>query len=137
MSPARARSIARAAAPRSSAEDAPEPPESAQPAPPDIQLTPRPRAGGKASNMTLITVKFTTLELELLASLAADQMFRREFIDPKMPGYRVNRAEITLGKALVSKLRLLADPNTGRKQEPGWAAGGSATQAPRATTKEF
>jgi hypothetical protein len=99
--------------------------------------SPAPARGKKSNDMTLITVKFTPHELELLASLAADQMFRREFIDPKMPGYRANRGEITLGKALVSKLRQLAEPNSGRKAEPGWAAGGSATQVSRSSDKEF
>jgi len=51
--------------------------------------------------MTLITLKFTAQELELLSSLAADQLFRREFIDPRMPGYKPNREELSLGKKLV------------------------------------
>jgi len=60
--------------------------------------------------MTLITVKLTTRELELLTSLASDQLFRREFIDPKMPGYRSNPEDVSLGKKLVERLRLKADP---------------------------
>ena len=59
--------------------------------------------------MTLITVKLTAKELELLASLASDQLFRREFIDPKMPGYRSNPGDVSLGKKLVERLRLKAD----------------------------
>jgi hypothetical protein len=59
--------------------------------------------------MKFITVQLTAEELNLLASLASDQLFRKEFIDPRMPGHRSNPGEITLGKALVSKLRLLAD----------------------------
>jgi hypothetical protein len=55
-------------------------------------------------------VKLTTKEIELLAALASDQLFRREFIDPKMPGYKGNSAEIQLGKALVSKLRSILNP---------------------------
>lgn len=58
----------------------------------------------------LITVEFTPEELRLLASLASDQLFRREFIDPKMPGHRPNPAEIQLGKALLARLRPLVDP---------------------------
>ena len=58
--------------------------------------------------MTLITVKLTTKELELLTTLASDQLFRREFIDPKMPGYKSDSAEMSLGKALVSRLRTIA-----------------------------
>ena len=59
--------------------------------------------------MTLITVKLTTRELQLLTSLASDQLFRREFIDPKMPGYRANPEDVSLGKKLVERLRLKAD----------------------------
>ena len=55
--------------------------------------------------MTRIAIKFTIKELELLTSLAADQVFRREFIDPKMPGYRGNHEEIGLGKALIERMR--------------------------------
>ncbi len=58
--------------------------------------------------MKLITLKVTAEELELLVSLASDQLFRREFIDPRMPGHRANAAEVEMGKALVSRLRLLA-----------------------------
>ena len=59
--------------------------------------------------MTLITVKFSPRELELLTSLASDQLFRRDFIDPKMPGYRSNPEDVSLGKKLVERLRLKAD----------------------------
>jgi hypothetical protein len=59
--------------------------------------------------MTLITVKLTTKELELLTTLASDQLFRREFIDPKMPGYKSNSAEVSLGKALVARFRSILD----------------------------
>jgi len=59
--------------------------------------------------MTLITVKLTLKELDLLTSLASDQLFRREFIDPKMPGYRSNPAEVSLGKKMVERLRSVAD----------------------------
>jgi hypothetical protein len=60
--------------------------------------------------MTLITVKFTPRELELLTALAADQLFRREFIDPRLPGYESNPTEVDFGKKLVERLRLMADP---------------------------
>jgi hypothetical protein len=57
--------------------------------------------------MTLITVKLTAKELELLSSLASDQLFRREFIDSRLPGYKSNPAELSLGKKLVDRLRLM------------------------------
>lgn len=63
--------------------------------------------------MPLITLKLTTRELELLASLASDQLFRREFIDPKMPGYRVKPEELLCGKKLVERLRLITDRANG------------------------
>jgi hypothetical protein len=60
--------------------------------------------------MRIITVKLTEQELKLLMALASDQLFRREFIDPKMPGYKLNPAELSLGKKLVERLRSASDP---------------------------
>jgi hypothetical protein len=60
-------------------------------------------------SMQHVTLKLTVEELRLLATLASDQLFRREFIDPNMPGYKTNVAEMKLGKALVERLRLLTD----------------------------
>jgi len=57
----------------------------------------------------MISVKFTARELELLSSLASDQLFRREFIDPRIPGHTLNPTELNLGKKLVERLRLKAD----------------------------
>jgi hypothetical protein len=65
--------------------------------------------------MKRITVTFTTAELALLRSLAADQLFRREFIDPRLPGYRSNRAEIAQGKQLLERLKLLTDAAMGTR----------------------
>ncbi|HSM76846.1 MAG TPA: hypothetical protein VLT57_04440 [Bryobacteraceae bacterium] len=62
--------------------------------------------------MTRITMKFTTNELELLSRLASDQLFRREFIDPRLPGNKFNAAELSLGKQLVERLRLVTDRAT-------------------------
>lgn len=59
--------------------------------------------------MTLITVKLTAREVELLTTLASDQLFRREFIDPRLPGYKSNPADLSFGKKLVERLRLMAD----------------------------
>src|SRR5690349_13481382 len=38
----------------------------------------------------LIAVKLSFEELKLLTTLASDQLFRREFIDPKMPGFQAD-----------------------------------------------
>lgn len=65
--------------------------------------------------MTQISVKLSMKELELLASLASDQLFRREFIDPKMPGQKRNPAEILLGKALVARLHSLRESGGERR----------------------
>jgi hypothetical protein len=54
-------------------------------------------------------LKLTIEELKLLASLASDQLFRRQFIDSKMPGYKQNPEEMSLAKALVARLRLMLD----------------------------
>jgi hypothetical protein len=52
-----------------------------------------------------------------LASLASDQLFRRQFIDPKMPGYKGNPEEVVaLGKALVGRMRLIIDGGTRPEQ---------------------
>jgi len=60
-------------------------------------------------NMTLITVKFTPRELDMLTILAADQLFRREFIDSRLPGSAPNPAELNQGKKLVERLRVTVD----------------------------
>jgi len=65
--------------------------------------------------VTLINVKLTIKELELLTTLASDQLFRRQFIDPKMPGHKSNSGEISMGKALVERLRALLDPGSARR----------------------
>jgi hypothetical protein len=62
--------------------------------------------------MTRITMKFTTKELELLSSLASDQLFRREFIESRLPGYKTNAGDVILGKRLVERLRVVSDRAT-------------------------
>jgi hypothetical protein len=56
-----------------------------------------------------MTLKLTLEELRLLAALASDQLFRKQFIDPKMPGYKSNAAELNLGKVLVARLKAMVD----------------------------
>ncbi len=68
--------------------------------------------------MKMIKVEFTVEELLLLAALASDQLFRREFIDPKMPGYKGDPAEVALGKDLVVRLRELAREASGSPASP-------------------
>ena len=65
--------------------------------------------------MTLITLKLTLEELGLMTTLASDQLFRREFIDPKMPGHKSNSEEMKLGKALVARMKLMVDPDAAKR----------------------
>jgi hypothetical protein len=67
----------------------------------------------RRSRVKRVTMTLTAPELELLGSLAEDQLFRREFIDPKMPGYRPNGAELQLAKQLVERLRQLRNEAAG------------------------
>jgi hypothetical protein len=62
--------------------------------------------------MKRINFALTVDELRLLASLASDQLFRRQFIDPKMPGYKGSPEEVDLGKALVGRMRSIIDECT-------------------------
>jgi hypothetical protein len=80
--------------------------------PGDIGANPTPDNGDCLEKMTL---KLTREELKLLATLASDQLFRRQFIDPKMPGYKQNPEEMSLGKALVARLRLMLDEAAPKK----------------------
>lgn len=73
--------------------------------------------------MTLITIKLTVKELELLTTLASDQLFRREFIDPRLPGHKANSEEIGMGKGLVNRLRGLLDPGAAKRTTTARAAG--------------
>ena len=69
-----------------------------------------------------VKLQLTFEELQLVTSLISDQLFRKEFIDPKMPGYKGNPSELAMGKELVSRLRALtrevsdAAPGAGRRR---------------------
>jgi hypothetical protein len=58
--------------------------------------------------LTLITLRFTVAELEILLRLATDQLFRKEFIDSRLPGCRSDIAELNAGKQLVQRMKLAA-----------------------------
>jgi hypothetical protein len=55
--------------------------------------------------MKNVKIEVTQQELLLLTSLVSDQLFRREFIDPKMPGYRADPKELAMAKDLVLRLK--------------------------------
>jgi hypothetical protein len=65
--------------------------------------------------MNNISVKFTAQELDILCSLAADQLFRREFIDKGFPGYQLNKADLGIGKNVVDRLRTCASELKGAR----------------------
>jgi hypothetical protein len=69
--------------------------------------------------MKNIKVEVTLQELLLLTTLMSDQLFRREFIDPKMPGYKRDPAELAMGKDLVLRLKAVikqvSEPQGGPK----------------------
>ena len=81
--------------------------------------------------MAPINVKLTPKEIELLVSLASDQLFRREFIDPKMPGYKGNSAEVSMGKALVTRLRSILNPGFVSKTSSSSTSSNSSARAAR------
>ena len=55
--------------------------------------------------MKLVTLKLTTKELEVLTTLVSDQLFRKEFIDPKMPGYKKNPEQVQDAESALSVLK--------------------------------
>ena len=65
----------------------------------------KPAAKFTRQRMRRVTIKLTIKELELLTSLVSDQAFRREYIESKMPGYRINPDEIGLSKVIIQRLQ--------------------------------
>ena len=63
--------------------------------------------------MKNIKIEVTLEELLLVTTLLSDQLFRRQFIDPKMPGYKGNPAELAMGKELVLRLKSIAREASG------------------------
>jgi hypothetical protein len=55
--------------------------------------------------MKNVKIEMTQQELALAITLMSDQLFRREFIDPKMPGYKGDPAELAMGKDMVLRLK--------------------------------
>jgi len=74
--------------------------------------------------MKNLKLEVTQQELMLLISLMSDQLFRREFIDPKMPGYKGDPAEVAMGKELVVRLKsVIRQATEVSNQHPHHAAG--------------
>jgi hypothetical protein len=68
--------------------------------------------------MTALSLKFTVKELDLLSSLAADQLFRREFIDSRLAGNKSSPDDLLLGKKLVERMRVTSDKAKGIRSIP-------------------
>lgn len=68
--------------------------------------------------MKNIKIEMTLQELLLVTTLMSDQLFRREFIDPKMPGYKADPAELAMGKDLVLRLKGLLQQASGSAAVP-------------------
>lgn len=75
--------------------------------------------------MKNIRIEVTLEELLLVTTLLSDQLFRREFIDPKMPGYKGDPAELVIGKDLILRLKSMA------REASGSAVGADLKRAPR------
>lgn len=69
--------------------------------------------------MKKITLDFTAEELGVLTTMASDQLFRKQFIDSKMPGFRPNRDELELCKNLVGRLRSVVDTQRAKTATTG------------------
>jgi hypothetical protein len=65
--------------------------------------------------MTHVTLRLTVPELEVLLGLAADQLFRKEFIDSRIPGCKPDIADLNTGKQLIQRLKLAAGMREPRK----------------------
>jgi hypothetical protein len=72
---------------------------------PNAQSEPEPAACSERAAIKYIRIEVTVQELLLVTTLMSDQLFRREFIDPKMPGSKLDPEELAMGKDLVLRLR--------------------------------
>ena len=69
-----------------------------------------------------ISIELQPSELQLLVSLASDQLFRREFIDPKMPGFKTEAGQLSKAKEIVGRLKAALEGDTKRAltRVAGW-----------------
>jgi hypothetical protein len=68
--------------------------------------------------MKNIKIEVTVQELLLVTTLMSDQLFRREFIDPKMPGYKGDPAELAMGKDLVLRWKSMVRQASATGSDP-------------------
>ena len=64
--------------------------------------------------MKKLTLELTPEELSALTDMASNQLFRKQFIDPKMPGFVQNHEELGICKNLVGRLRSAMDTQRGK-----------------------
>jgi hypothetical protein len=55
--------------------------------------------------MKKITVQLTAAELQALVTLSENQFFRLKYIDPKMPGYKVQPEALRVAQSAVQVLQ--------------------------------
>lgn len=76
-----------------------------------------------------ISLELTTEELDTLLSLASDQLFRKEFIDVRMPGIGKDNEKLQFSKELVRRLQaILAE----RREQPELKPSIRKSRPPRA-----
>lgn len=78
--------------------------------------------------MILITLKFTATELQTLIGLAEGQLFRNEFIDCRLPGFKIPGAELDVGKRLVQRMKLAAGLRPVRRETVSQLSGATGRQ---------
>ena len=52
-----------------------------------------------------LSLELTIQELEVLLPLASDQLFRKQFIDTRFPGFEKHIPEIQSAKAVISRIK--------------------------------
>lgn len=83
----------------------------------------RPHTSTKKQSLDL-----TIEELEVILPLASDQLFRNEFIDTRLPGFKRDSEKVQLAKAVISRLKerlRLAQQKTGNGNSRQAKAGSS------------
>jgi hypothetical protein len=73
------------------------------------------------------SLELTLEELEVLLPLASDQLFRNEFIDTRLPGFKRDSEKVQLAKAVISRtkerLRLAQQKTANGRQAKAGSSG--------------
>ena len=69
-----------------------------------------------------IKLELSSDELKVLTTLADNQMFRMRFIDPKIPGYKVDPDSFRASQSVIGMLHVALDAQNGVVR-PGKAVG--------------